>query len=506
MPAAIQPAASPVSSGYSAWEALRDPAASSLPDPLAGLAIADEHLERVLRGFDLLVQDGAIGTQLQAHGVARNGQAPDLASIADPDVVTLVHREYVEAGAEMVTTNSFGANGIKLAGAAPVGEVCAAAVACAKRSGARYVAGSIGPLGKLLEPFGEVPFERAYELFFEQARALVEAGADVLAIETMTDLREAKAALLAAKDASDLPVFASMTYARNGRTLFGTPPAAVAATLSALGANVVCVNCSLGPQELLPIADELVAAARCPVAVRPNAGMPRLVGGETVYDVTPEEFAEAMEQMLDKGVSVMGGCCGTDPSFTRRLAALAARRGAPASRAYSPALRVCSSQGAVQADLGVGDELEVACAVDPDDEDVLDDVRAGDADSVVDEAMDARGDADIVELNLAPAGVSGADERALLTEVVAELEETAPTPLLVRTDDPATLEAIVRPLAGKPLVGAATGGATALEALLPVAKRYGCAVAVPAAGEAAERAMERAAERGIPGEDVVLCD
>ena len=502
MPAAAHPVETP---GYSAWDALCDPAASPLPDPLVGLTIKDDHLERVLRGLDLLVQDGAMGTQLQAHGIAQSGQIPDLASISDPDIVTRVHAEYVAAGAEMVTTNSFGANALKLAGAASVEDVCAAAVACAKRSGARYVAGSIGPLGKLLEPYGEVPFERAYELFFEQARALAEAGADVITIETMTDLREVKAALLAAKAACDLPVFASMTYTESGRTLFGTPPVVVAATLSSLGANVVCVNCSLGPRELLPIARELVVASRCPVAVRPNAGMPRLEGGVTVYDVTPDEFAQVMDEMLDAGVSIMGGCCGTDPSFTAELASLAARRATPAPRPYQPALRICGAQGAAQADLRAGDELSIVPAVDPDDEDVLDDVRDGDAESVVDEAMDLRGEADVVELNLACAGVSVEEERALLEEVVAELEEAAPMPLSLRTDDPETLEALVRPLAGKPLVGPAQGGAAALKALLPVAKRYGCAVAIPAAGEAAECAAELACAQGIPGEDIMLC-
>lgn len=490
-------------SGYSAWDALRDPS-SPLPDPLEGLRIADEHLERVLRGKDLLVQDGAMGTQLQAHGLAQGGQIPDLASLSDPGTVTLVHEEYVSAGAEMVTTNSFGANELKLAGAASVEEVCSAAVSCAKRSGARYVAGSVGPLGKLLEPFGEVPFERAYELFFRQAKALADAGADVIAIETMTDLREAKAALLAAKAACDLPVFASMTYAQNARTLFGSSPSVVAATLSALGANVVSVNCSLGPRELLPIARELVTAARCPVAVRPNAGMPRLEGGITVYDVTPGDFAQAMEGMLDAGVSIVGGCCGTDPSFTAKLAALVDARDTPSSRPYLAALRICGSQGMAQADLQAGDELEVAFAVDPDDDDVVDEVRSGDVSSIVDEVMDAREDSDIVELNLAAIGVSMERERELLVGSVAELEETAPTPLFIRTDDPETLEAVVRPIAGRPLVGSAQGGASALVRLFPVAKRYGCAIAVPAAGEATQQTVESALSYGIPGEDIVV--
>ena len=170
-----------------------------------------------------------------------------------------------------------------------------------------------------------------------------------------------------------------------------------------------------------------------------------------------------------------------------------------------PALRICGAQGLAQADFRAGDELEIASAVDPDDDDVLDDVRDGDADSVVDEAMDLRGDADVVELNLAPVDVTGEEERSLLEEVVAELEETSPMPLSLRTDDPETLEALVRPIAGKPLVGPAQGGVAALEQLLPIAKRYGCAVAIPDAGDAAQSAAERAMEQGIPGEDIVFC-
>lgn len=491
---------------YSAWEALRNPAESPLPDPLAGLNIADEHLERVLRGHDLLVQDGAIGTQLQARGAADGGQIPDLASIEHPDIVTDVHRSYVEAGAEMVTTNSFGANSLKLKGAASVQEVCEAAVACAKASGARYVAGSIGPLGSILAPFGPVSFEDAYRAFLEQATALARAGADVLTIETMTDLREAKAALLAAKEAANLPVFASMTYGSNGRTLFGTPPETVAAVLSSLGANVVSVNCSLGPAELVPVVEGLARASRCPVAARPNAGMPRLVGGETVYDVSPDEFAEAMVRILEAGASVVGGCCGTSPEFVERLSRVAASFGHPAERRYEPALRVCDAQKTGEVAPGSLGGLSVVRAGDPDDPDFADDVREGDAESVADEAMDARDEgADVVELCCALEGVSQDLERELLGEAVGLLEEASPVALLVRTDDPLALEAAVRAYAGKPIAATASGAAAALEALLPVAKKYGCPVVIPSASVGdMESELELSRLEGIPGEDFIV--
>ena len=491
-------------SSYSAWNALHDPGSSALPDPLEGLTIADSHLEQVLRGKAYLVQDGAIGTQLQAHGLAQGGQIPDLASITDPDVVTLVHREYVDAGAQMVTTNSFGANEIKLKGQASVEEVCSASVACAKQSGARYVAGSIGPLGKLLEPFGDVSFERAFDLFYRQAAALSEAGADVITIETMTDLREAKAAVLAARAACKLPIFASMTYSKYARTLFGSTPEVVAATLSSLGVQAVCVNCSLGPQEIAPIVRELVRASRCPVAVRPNAGMPRLEQGRTVYDITPEEFAQAMDQMLDGGVTIVGGCCGTNPAFIEKLAALVGDRSKPATRAYEPALRVCSSQTVARVDAESGEELEVSPAIDPADSEAIEEVREGDADSVADEAMDAFDDADVVELSFVPAGLSPDEEGALFEEVLAELEETSPMPLLIRANEADVLEHAVRSIAGKPLVGVCSDDLEAFEQLIPVVRRYGCAVIIPGTGEQAKMAVQLANKAGIAGEDMVV--
>lgn len=490
--------------GYSAWDALRDPANSPLPDPLEGLVVKDEHLERVLRGIDFLVQDGAIGTQLQAHGLAQGGQNPDLECLAHPGAVTQVHREYVEAGSEMVTTNSFSANELKLAGAASVEEVCGTAVDCAKASGARYVTGSIGPLGKMLQPFGEVPIDEAYRMFFQQAKALAEAGADALSIETMADLREAKTALLAARDACKLPIFASMTYMNTGRTLFGTPPAAVAATLSSLGANVVAVNCSLGPKEIEPIARELVRASRCPVAVRPNAGMPRLENGATVYDVTPEEFAEAMGEMLGFGVNVIGGCCGTNPDFIKRLAHVVAKQGEPAVRPYLSGLRVCSSQEQVLVQLDEGDSLDMVSVVKQADEDVLDDIHEGDADAVVDEIDDARDDADVVEICLADAGLEGEGERVLLREVVDALEETSPVPLCLRCDDARALDGALRDLAGKPLVGPVSGDMDTLGRIASVAKRHGCGLAIPAGAEDAEAARSLAVSLGIPGEDIVF--
>ncbi|WP_417305710.1 homocysteine S-methyltransferase family protein, partial [Ellagibacter isourolithinifaciens] len=199
--------------------------AAQLPRPdLSGLAIKDEHLKRALLGQDFLVVDGAMGTQLQERGLADAGQIPELLNFSHPDDIAAIHKAYVDAGAEVITTNTFGANRLKLEGAASVEDVYRAAAECARAAGAPYIAGDVGPTGALLEPMGTMSFEEAYDLFAEQVRAVAAAGCDVVLIETMADLREAKAALLAAQENCDLPVFATMTFGEDGRTFLGTSP------------------------------------------------------------------------------------------------------------------------------------------------------------------------------------------------------------------------------------------------------------------------------------------
>ena len=270
--------------------------AAQLPQPdLSGLAIKDGHLKRALLGQDFLVVDGAMGTQLQERGLADAGQIPELLNFSHPDDIAAIHKAYVDAGAEVITTNTFGANRLKLEGAASVEEVYRAAAECARAAGAPYIAGDVGPTGALLEPMGTMSFEEAYDLFAEQVRAVAAAGCDVVLIETMADLREAKAALLAAQENCDLPVFATMTFGEDGRTFLGTSPEVAAEVLSSMGAHAVGLNCSLGPAELLGAAQDMARRSRCPLMVQPNAGLPRVQDGVTVFDVSSEDFAAAME-------------------------------------------------------------------------------------------------------------------------------------------------------------------------------------------------------------------
>jgi len=285
----------------------------------------DDHLQKVLAGEEFLLFDGAMGTMLQKAGLEA-GELPDLLCLTDPETVTSIHRAYVEAGSQAVTTNTFGANRMKLGDAATVEELFAAAVSCARDSGARYVAADIGPTGELLDPLGDLEFDDAYELFAEEARAAAKAGADLIIVETMADLQEIEAAARAAKDSCDLPVFATMTFSTGGRTFLGVAPDEAASTLDGLGVDALGVNCSLGPAELAPIVNEMLAATSKPVIVQANAGLPTVVDGKTTYAISPNAYASDVNALIEAGASIIGGCCGTDPDYIRALARLIAGR------------------------------------------------------------------------------------------------------------------------------------------------------------------------------------
>lgn len=277
-------------------------------------------LENVFAGGERLVFDGAMGTMLQQNGL-QPGQSPDLLCLSDPELIMSIHQAYVEAGSQVVTTNTFGASAGKLAGAASVKDVYAAAVACARRGGARYVAADIGPLGDLMYPMGDLEFSQAYDLFAEQAVAAADAGADLAIIETMADILEAVAAVMAVKDSCELPVFATMTFTTQGRTFMGTSPRAAALTLAALGVDALGVNCSAGPADLQPVVMEMLEVSPVPVIVQANAGLPQTVDGRTVYTLEPGEYADAVMPMVEAGAAIVGGCCGTNPDYIRALCA-----------------------------------------------------------------------------------------------------------------------------------------------------------------------------------------
>jgi 5-methyltetrahydrofolate--homocysteine methyltransferase len=423
-----------------------------------------------------------------------------------------VHRAYVAAGSEVVTTNTFGANALKLDGAATVDAVFEAAIRCAKRSGARYVAADIGPSGALLEPMGTYAFDDAYELFAEQARAAAAHGADLFIIETMTDLLEMKAALLACKEQTDLPIFATMTFEENGRTFLGTSPEVAALALSALGANVVGINCSLGPAQLAPLVRTMLAYAPCPVMLQANAGLPSMVDGRTVYSISPASYVGAVEPLIEAGVTVVGGCCGTDPDYIALERAALERHPVP-ERTVERHTALTSAQNAVVlhgSEVGVIGER-----INPTGKPKLKAaLRAGNWQYAVGEALaQAEAGADLLDVN---AGLPEIDEAAALVALVREIQGVCGLPLQIDSSDPVAVEAAVRSYAGKPLINSVNGKRDNLAAILPIVKHYGCAVVgltldeggIPPTAEErvaiAEKIVNAAASHGIPREDVLI--
>ena len=525
------------------------------------LTVTDAHLAEALAGRAYLLFDGGMGTLVQAAGLHTVHEVPDLLNLTHPEAIVAIQRQYVEAGADCITTNTFNTNRLKLANAgATVAEVYAAAAANARAAGAPLVAGDIGPTGALLEPLGTLTFDEAFDIFSEQACAAEAAGCDLIVVETMADLLEAKAAVLAAVESTTLPVFATMTFGEDGRTFLGTTPAIAATTLSALGASAVGLNCSLGPTELAPLVGELAPHDRALVMAQPNAGLPRIQDGETVFDVGPNEFAQAMEAILDAGVTVIGGCCGTTPDHIAALRALIDARPLPAvasvsvpahtpaassatavsassasSRAawgeqsepkglsassvpnlrYRPAFTVTSAQQMVSLPEGEARIAVIGERINPTGKKKLKAaLQAGDVDYLVAEAAaQQRAGADILDVNV---GVPGLDEPALLSQVTRALQATVPLPLQLDSSDPAAIEAAARAYAGRPMVNSVNGKADNLATVLPVVARYGCTVVgltldengIPPTAEErlaiAERIVAAAEAHGIPREDVAI--
>ncbi|WP_418505401.1 homocysteine S-methyltransferase family protein, partial [Cloacibacillus evryensis] len=293
----------------------------------------------------ILLFDGAMGTMLQRRGLEL-GTVPEALNVTAPEAIESIHREYLAAGADVILANTFGANRFKAEKAGmELAKMVAAGVKTARKAigGApgRYAALDIGPCGRVLQPAGDLPFDEAVEVFAEVIRAGTEAGADFILLETFTDLYELKAAVIAAKENSPLPVFATMSFEANGTTFFGASVESMVMTLEALGVSALGVNCSLGPRQLVPIVRRILAATRLPVLVQPNAGLPVMEDGVTRYDITPEEFASSIREFVAEGVRFVGGCCGTTPEYIRLTKSTIAGM-APAAIETAPRCGICS--------------------------------------------------------------------------------------------------------------------------------------------------------------------
>lgn len=456
--------------------------------------------------------DGGMGTQLQARGL-QPGQKPELAALEMPEVLTAIHTDYANAGADILLANTFGANAKKLTGCGhTVEEVVSASIACARKAAdttGACVALDIGPLGELLVPAGTLAFEDAYNEFAQVIRAGAAAGADLVFLETMTDLYELKAAILAARENCDLPVFTSMSFESRGRTFTGCTVESYAVTAAGLGADAVGINCSLGPKEILPFAQRLCRSvpAGVPVFVKPNAGLPNPDGS---YNLDPDEFAAEMKEYAAIGVSMVGGCCGTTPAFIARLHETFSPL-TPADKIPIRRSCLCTPVRFVE----VNGITVVGERINPTGKKRLQQaLRDGDSAYPCTQAVaQAEAGAQVLDVN---AGLPGIDEAATLEQLVKDLQAVTDLPLQLDSSNPEALSRALRIYNGKPIVNSVNGEPETLEKILPLCKKYGAAVVglaldkggIPPTAEGrfaiAQRIVATANAAGIPNEDIYI--
>ena len=424
----------------------------------------------------VLFLDGGMGTQLQARGL-RPGEVPELWNLTRPNDVRAIHEAYFESGADVVYANTFGANGAKYHGDAPLGEVVAAGIALARDAakaagGRRFVALDVGPTGRLLKPSGDFEFDAAYDAFAAQVR--VGSGADLVVIETMSDAYELKAAVLAAKENCSLPVFATVALGDDGKLLTGADVECVAALLEGLRVDAIGLNCGFGPEKMLPHVRRLAACTSLPIIVKPNAGMPHVESGKTVFDLGPEDFARDVVELLKAGASVVGGCCGTTPSHiaAAKCAIIAA---GDIERPPRPERRMVITSGSRAVDIPFDDSIVIGERINPTGKKRLKAALSeGDTAYILREAVSqTEAGAHVLDVNV---GVPGLDEPATLDWAMQAVQSVTDLPLQLDSSDPKALERAMRHYNGKPLVNSVNGKEESLSAILPIVARYGGAV------------------------------
>lgn len=473
-------------------------------------------LDQLKRGFLLL--DGGTGSLLQSRGLPP-GQLPEYWNLTHPEEVLALHRAYYDAGSDVICANTFGSNALKLKNA-PYSQqqLVAAAFGLAHRAREhysdgkkRFVAMDLGPLGKLLQPLGDLPFEEAVRLFGDMAALGEQNGADAILIETISDTYEAKAAVLGAKERTALPVFVSVTFDASSRLMTGASPEAAVALLEGLGADAVGLNCGLGPVQMQEAALAMLRTASRPVLCKPNAGMPRLTGGATYYDISPEDFAEAMRPMLEGGARIVGGCCGTTPEHIRALAQVVAEYTPQPIMQKQDAL-ISSYTHAVR--LGSG-PLLIGERINPTGKPRLKRaLREGDWQYVQSEGVaQQEAGAHALDVNV---GLPGLKEADAMEQAVTALQSVTDLPLQIDTADAAALERGLRYCNGKPLINSVNGKEESLGAVLPLAAKYGGVLialtldeqGIPSSAEGrvaiARRICARAAQYGIPKKDLLI--
>ena len=462
----------------------------------------------------ITILDGGMGTELQARGLAP-GERPELFGMDHPEVIEEVHRNYIAAGSRVIYSNTFGANGHKLVGTGKtVAEVIAANVATARRaaenSGAAgvRVALDIGPIGELVEPLGTLSFEAAYELFREMVVAGEEAGVDLVIFETLTDLYEVKAAVLAAKEHTKLPIWVTMTFEQNGRTFLGAAVPSVAVTLDALGVAALGVNCSLGPVELVPIVDELMEWTDLPIIVKPNAGLPDPRTG--AYEMTAEDFGREMTVFAQRGALIMGGCCGTTPDFIRALTAAVAE--GAADRPARKKRKGVASPGRVAE---YGKLNVIGERINPTGKKRLQQALLEEDYGYIKKLAISQQEAgaQVLDINV---GAQGVDEEKIIPYVVKAVQSVVDLPLQIDSANPKVIEAALRVTNGRVIINSVSGERERMDAIFPLAKHYGAAVLGLAMDEKglpetaaqrvniAERIVAEAEKYGLEREDIII--
>jgi len=475
------------------------------------MGILDELQSRIL------ICDGGMGSLLQENGLAP-GELPGTWNISHPEVLVKIHQAYLEAGADIVTTNTFGVDRLKYHEHTDyqVEEVVQAAIRNAReairRSGKKaYIALDMGPTGKLLKPLGDLSFEDAYGLYRQVVETGVREGADLVLIETMSDSYETKAAVLAAKEACSLPVFATVTFDERKKLLTGGSPASVVAMLEGLGVDALGMNCGLGPLQMEEILKDVLEAASVPVIVNPNAGLPRSENGRTVYDIDAEEFASAMEKIARMGARVVGGCCGTTPEHIRKTAARC--KGLPPVPVVKKHRTVVSSF-AQAVEIGK-DPVIIGERINPTGKSKFKQaLRDHDLDYILREGVTQQDHgAHVLDVNV---GLPEIDEPSMMEEVVRELQSIIDLPLQIDTSNLEAMERALRVYNGKALINSVNGKEESMRAVFPLVKKYGGVVVALTLDEAgipetaqgridiAKKIYRTAAEYGIGPEDILI--
>ena len=469
-------------------------------------------------GKSLLFFDGGMGTMLQKNGL-KGGEIPETLNITNPELIEKIHTEYLEAGADIITSNTFGANPLKAEELCQ--DVCELAQkgieiakACAKKYSTqqkpRFVAFDMGPTGKLLEPLGDLSFDECYESFKTVAITAEKSGADLVIIETMSDTLEAKAAVLAVKENTNLPIFCTMTFDENGKTLTGADVVVMCAILEGLGADCIGINCGLGPKQITAMMEELAKYASIPIMAQPNAGLPQIVDGKTVYDVSPEEFGRECENIAAMGASVLGGCCGTTPDHIRKLIECCST--------YKPKVTdkpftvVASYSKAVFLD---NRPVIIGERINPTGKKKFKEaLKNQDIDYILNEAFSqTEAGANILDVNV---GLPEIDECSTMEKAVKAISSAVNLPLQIDSSDPKTLERALRIYNGKPMVNSVNGKQESLDEILPIVNKYGGVLVglcldesgIPSDAEGrveiARKITNEAAKYGIMKKDLVM--